>query len=109
MAVSKSTIKRDRSSTKKDLVEALKPLIELLELQDEAEAAKDLKAASDALAKSELKSAEMAKAVKQIIGAFEGDHELIAYTLQRDGEQWTDAEQLSQASSRVLSLARRLR
>lgn len=45
-----------------------------------------------------------------IVDAFEGEHELMAYTFQRDNAagQWTAAEVLSQASARVLSLARRI-
>ena len=92
-----------------DLLEALNPLIELLETQDETEAAADLRVAADTLKDCKPQTPEMTAAVNQIIAAFEGDHELLAYTLQREGEQWTEAEELSQASSRVLSLARRLR
>ena len=109
MAKPKTTIKRNRSSTKSDLVEALRPLIDLLHDQDEEDAAKDLSDAADELAGCEAGSEQMASAVKKIIEAFEGEHELMAYTHQRDGEQWADAEMLSQASSRVLSLARRLK
>ena len=52
-------------------------------------------------------------AIKEVAGtvveAFDGDLELIAYTFTREGHEWSEAEQLSLASSRVLSLARRLR
>lgn len=106
---SRPTIKRKRSATISDLCEALNNLTCLLKGQDEEEAIADLNAAADLLKKSKPESLEMKSAVKKIIDAFEGEHELIAYTLQREGDQWTEAEELSQSSSRVLSLARRLR
>ena len=104
-----AVIKRNTESTKKDLTKALGTLIELLDGQDEPEAIEILEQAKATLAKSGSNSEGQKAAVSSIIEAFEGELELIAYTLQRDRDQWTDVEELSQASSRVLSLARRLR
>ncbi|MFW7378187.1 MAG: hypothetical protein ACOH5I_05240 [Oligoflexus sp.] len=101
-------IKRDRKSTSHDLVQAIERLCWLLEDQKEEEAVQDLRAAAAELEKSEAGSASQKAAVEKIIDAFEGDHELMAYTHQREGSQWTEVEELSSASSRVLSLARRM-
>lgn len=101
-------IKRDRQSTSQDLVNAVDKLCVLLQDQKETEAIADLQVAATQLKKAQTGSAEQRNAVSQIIDAFEGDHELIAYTHQREGSQWTEVEELSQASSRVLSLARRM-
>ena len=104
-----TVIKRNRDATKVELLEAVALFIDLLEDQNEDEAIAFLKQTSKALKSASNGSAEQKKSVKEIIDAFEGDHELIAYTHQRDGDQWTEVEELSQISSRVLSLAKRLR
>ena len=105
-----TVIKRDRKSSSGDLVTALESLIPLLEDQEETEACQDLEKALKTLKKSSPDSDEHQSAVGAIIEAFEGDHELSAYTMQRkdSANKWTAAEQLSNASSRVLSLARRM-
>ena len=97
-------IKRARKETAHSLGEAIEKLCVLLQSQGEDEAIADLQKAKDLLAANEQK-----QAIDIIIDAFEGEHELMAYTLQRDSQQWTEVEELSQASSRVLSLARRMR
>ena len=104
-----TVIKRNRDATKVELLEAVSLFINLLEDQDEDEAIAFLKRASKTLTSANSGSTEQKTSVKEIIDAFEGDHELIAYTHQRDGDQWTEVEELSQISSRVLSLAKRLR
>lgn len=103
-----SIIKRNRSTTNNDLIAAIEKLCPLLERQKEFDAVGDLQKAATQLRSAPENSAARAEAVSLIIEAFEGDHELMAYTLQRETDQWTEVEELSQVSSRVLSLARRL-
>lgn len=101
-----SVIKRARSTTHKDLIEALDRFLPLLEGQDEDEAVTELSACKQQL---ETGSAEEQQAaLGRVVASFDGDLELIAYTFQREGDQWTEVEELSSVSSRVLSLARRL-
>jgi hypothetical protein len=103
-------IKRSRSDSTSDLIAAINTLIPLLQDQKEDEAAQALKEASELLGKGSPQSDEHHAAVRMIVDAFEGDHELIAYTFHREGSagQWTEVEQLAEASSRVISLARRM-
>ncbi|NRA64311.1 MAG: hypothetical protein HRU19_07475 [Pseudobacteriovorax sp.] len=102
-------IKRNRSSTTQALVEAMQKLCILLASQDDDEAIEQLQAAAEVLKKPNGTEDDLKAAIDSVIDAFEGDHELIAYTHQRDSKQWTEIEELSQASSRVLTLARRIR
>jgi hypothetical protein len=101
-------IKRNRVTTNSDLISAIDKLCPLLERQKELDAVADLRKAADQLRSAPENSATWKEAVESIIDAFEGEHELMAYTMQRDSDQWTEVEELSQVSSRVLSLARRL-
>jgi hypothetical protein len=103
-----TVIKRSRSTTTQDLVVAIEKLCPLLLQQKESEAVEDLQAAVKQLRTAKEGSESHKQAISSIVDAFEGDHELIAYTHQRDTDQWTEVEELSQLSSRVLSLARRL-
>jgi len=105
-----TVIKRDKSASGADLMKALDQFIVLLRNQKEEDAANDLAAARETLATVEIGSVEHKAAIRIVIDAFEGDHELMAYTHARDsGGQWTEAEELSLASTRVLSLAKRFR
>ena len=104
-----TVLKRDRKSSASDLVQALDKLIPLLASQNEDEAIKALTAAAEKLRKAESGSKDEREAVEAIVDAFEGEHELMAYTFQRDSNQWTEAEELSHASSRVITLARRIK
>lgn len=99
-----TVIKRDRNETASSLMIAIDKLCILLQGQDEQDAIQDLQKAIHLLKQKDEKAA-----IDLIINAFEDEHELMAYTLQREGQQWTEVEELSQASSRVLSLARRMR
>lgn len=99
-----TVIKRDRKASAKSLIPAIDKLCILLATQGEDEAIEDLNKAKALIEQNEVK-----QAIDIIIDAFEDEHELMAYTLQREGQQWTEVEELSQASSRVLSLARRIR
>ena len=105
-----TVIKRDRSESTSDLVRAIDALVPLLKDQGEDEAISDLQLAAGELKVSKPGEAKHKAAISKIIDAYEGDHELMAYTMQRpNSNEWTEVEELSQASSRVLSLARRMR
>lgn len=105
-----TVIKRDRQSSAQDLVKAIEQLNILLAEQGENDAVADLKIASEKLKQSQAGTPTFKEAVTMVIDAFEGDHELMAYTHQRaeGAKEWTEAEELSIVSSRVLSLARRV-
>jgi ABC-type transporter Mla subunit MlaD len=104
-----TVIKRSQKDTTSDLITAIDLLIPLLRDQKEDDAVGVLASAAKALRSAKPQSAELRKAVAEVVDAFEGDHELISYTFQRgNGTQWTEVEELSQASARVLSLARRM-
>src|SRR5687767_9677657 len=104
-----TVIKRSRDDTSTDLVAAITTLIPFLRDQKENDAADDLEKSAALLKKAKIGTKEHKEAVAAIIDAFEGDHELIAYTFQRENSnQWTEIEELSQVSARVLSLARRM-
>ena len=105
-----TVIKRDRTDSNRDLINAIAELVTLLKDQKEDDACADLQEASSQLSKASPASPEHKAAISKIVDAFEGDHELNAYILEKpDADSWTIVEQLSQASARVLSLARRLR
>jgi len=104
-----TVIKRSQKDSTADLIAAIELLVPLLRDQHEDEAADDLLEAATALRSAKPQSAAHKTAVAKVVDAFEGDHELISYTYQRDnGTQWTEVEELSQASARVISLARRM-
>ncbi len=104
-----TVIKRNRQDSASDLVAAIEKLNVLLRDQGEDEAVEQLKKAAQDLRKNPVGSPGQMAAVNSIIDVFEGEQELMAYTMQRNSTEWTEAEELSQASSRVLSLARRMR
>ena len=105
-----SVIKRDRKQSASELVKAIETFVMLLRDEEEDDAADDLMNAATELRSTESGTEPFRKAVQKVIEAFDGDHELMVYTHQRkpDGE-WTRADELSADSSRVLSLAKRLR
>ena len=105
--VDMSVIKRDRNSSKADLTQSIYKLCYLLEGQKEFEAVEDLKKAASLLADNDLGSDNFNKGVAIVVEAFEDEHELMAYTFQRETKQWTEVEELANQSSRVLTLARR--
>ena len=102
-----SVIKRDRNSSKTDLTQSIYKLCYLLEGQKEFEAVEDLKKAASLLADNDLGTDNFNRGVSIVIEAFEGEHELMAYTFQRETKQWTEVEELANQSSRVLTFARR--
>lgn len=105
-----TVIKRSQTDSVKALIQAIDTLTPLLRNQKENDAADDLDQAAKNLAEASPGSSTLKESVAMIVDAFEGDHELIAYTFQRESSagQWTEAEELSEASNRVLSLARRM-
>lgn len=105
-----TVIKRDRKDSAADLVAAIDKLNPLLAEQGDHDAVIDLKKVSAELKRSQVGTDGFKHAIDQLIDAFEGDHELIAYTHQRkDSSEWTPAEELAIASCRVLNLARRMK
>jgi len=103
-------IKRSQTDNVKSLIQAIESLTPLLRAQKEDDAADDLESAAKVLVEAAPGSSQLKETIALIIDAFEGDHELIAYTFQRESSkgEWTEAEELSEASNRVLSLARRM-
>ena len=105
-----TVIKRTKANSSADLIKAIEELIPLLKDQKELDACEVLVGACDGLKKNELGSSGQKEAVAAVIDAFEGDHELNAYTFLREDSagKWTEVEMLAHASSRVISLARRM-
>lgn len=103
-----TVIKRDAKSSSEDLLVAIEKLIPLLKDQGDDDAAEDLADVSVALTKTTSGTSAHKELIARVIDAFEGDHELIAYTLHKSTNDWSEADQLAQASSRVLNLARRI-
>lgn len=105
-----SVIKRDRSSSSKDLVDALEKFALLLKEQSEDDAVAALLEAAQVLRTATLGTPSHQKAVSAVLNAFEDDHELNAYIIEKPNTtEWTEADELSQSATRVLNLARRLR
>ena len=103
-----TVIKRDKKTSSQDLVRAVSRFVGLLKDQKEPEAAEALVKASRFLDKHNPGSEEHFKAIDDILEAFE-EHELSAYMHNRGKyDEWTEADELLEASSRVMSLAKRL-
>lgn len=104
-----TVIKRKKGDLKADLLVAIDRFASLLEAQKEEEAVAALRAAAVKLRGAQPDTTQFTQAVAEVLDAFEGDHELSAYTHQRDeSNEWTDADELSSASYKVLSLVRRM-
>jgi hypothetical protein len=104
-----TVIKRDRSSSAKDLLEAIEKFIDLLSAQNEDEAIEALEKALQELKNAQVGSPQHNKAVGTIVDAFD-EHELSAYIIEKPNPaEWTEADELSLAATRVLNLAKRLR
>ncbi len=99
-----SVLKRDIKASTNDLKIALTEFCKLLLDQKENEAVEDLNKASSLLDED----AKVRDATAMIIDCFDGDHELVAYTLHKQSENWSVADQLSFYSTRVLTLAKRM-
>ena len=105
-----TVIKRSKSASGNELIKAVEQLLPFLRDQGEDEAVQDLEKAQASLEAEQPGSSGYRKAAEAIVDAFEGDHELIAYTFPRKKglEEWTAVEELCNASSRVLNLAKRV-
>ncbi len=105
-----TVIKRDRKQTTNELVKAIEAFVKLLRNQGEEAAVRDLNKAAALLGTSEPGTKENREAIQIVIDAFDGEHELNSYThTRKNTDEWTEADELSLASSRVLSLTRRMR
>jgi ABC-type Fe3+ transport system substrate-binding protein len=103
-----TVIKRDRQSSAKDLVTATEKFAQLLNDQGESEASEFLKGVAKQLGSNSIDTQRSAGL--SIIDAFEGDLELGSFVINKPNpNEWTEADELSQAATRVLNLARRLR
>ncbi|MEZ4740987.1 MAG: hypothetical protein R3B45_00825 [Bdellovibrionota bacterium] len=74
--------------------------------------AEDLRIAATDLGRYSIGSTEFNTAIDLVMNSYEGDHELFAYTHRRKGADdgdWTPADQLYMASTKVLNLATRLK
>jgi chaperonin GroEL (HSP60 family) len=105
-----AVIKRGKKETVAELVKSIDQLVRLLRNQNEDDAIRDLNRAAATLATSDLQSDQFAEALALVVDCFEGEHDLAVYTApKRNQEEWTEADELGLASSKVLSLARRIR
>lgn len=101
--------KKTPSTSSSDLQSALSQLIDLLETQKEDAAIVDLNSALHTLSHHEPASPEYQNALQLVKEAFEGEHELIAYTFRGEkNKEWSAAEELFLASSKVYNLLHRL-
>jgi hypothetical protein len=100
--------KRSKSDSVKELETAIVEFSSLLKDEGEEEASQDLENAVKMLAKATVDSKEFKEALTAIKDCFEGDHELIAYTMRKakDGE-WSSADLLFLASTKVTGILRR--
>jgi hypothetical protein len=101
--------KRTQTTSRIELTRALEHFIDLLKKQEEDEAAEALTEALNLLRKED--TSVLKTALNLIDDAFEGDHELDAYTFPRKvtGDSWTEADALYLASTGVKSLANRIK
>ncbi len=105
-----SVLKKTRKNSVTDLVAALHKFVHLLEGQKEFDAIKDLKLVSADIQKHQPEAEEFQAAIRLLLEAYDGEHELKAYTLRRQkpDNEWTTADDLYLASIEVLNLANRL-
>ena len=104
-------VKKGSGENRGALIESLSEFCELLGSQKEEDAIKDLKIIKEKISNHEVGSDDFNTAILSLIDTFDGEHELIAYTLHKSKEDqsaWTIADQLASSSTRVLSLAKRM-
>ena len=101
---------RKPQNSMQELCIGLERFCTLLETQKEVEAVAHLREILAQL-KQGVASPLQDQAIEAIVEAFEGEHELAAYTLHKnkDPEVWTEADELYLASTGVWNLVRRLR
>lgn len=101
---------KKKSVSSQELIEAIERFVPLLAGQKEDEAVQFMREIIDQLQKQEPDDQLVKDSALKVIEAFDGELELIAYTLKSsDGQSWSEADELAVASNRVLALARRLR
>jgi hypothetical protein len=102
-----TVVKRNRESSAKDLIQALRSFIEMLE-DDDADAKARLKSCITQLEQASDPQSSRPIA-REVVDTFEGDMELDCYILKKpSSEGWSFEDERSQLASRVLSLAKRL-
>ena len=105
-----TVIVRGKKDSLKELSNALETFIPLIRNQGEDEAAVQLVKTLEDLKKiTSVDSPDLRATLKDVIAAFEGDHDLMVYTHQRkNAGEWSEADELSLVSSRVLNLTRQM-
>ncbi len=100
--------KRSKSDSVKELQAAILEFTLLLKDEGEDAASADLEKAGNMLVQATIDSSDFKSALGAIRDCFEGDHELIAYTMRKakDGE-WSSADLLFLASTKVTGILRR--
>ena len=104
--------KKNRTTSVSDLMAALDQFIYLLEGQDEEAAVAELKLAKEKIQENTPGTSKFQEAIQMVLEAFDGEHELQAYTIRRDksdASNWTEVEELYLTSVSVLNLAKRLK
>lgn len=101
---------KKKSVSSQELIEAIERFVPLLAGQKEDEAVQFMREIIDQLQEHGSDDQLVKDNAQKVIEAFDGELELIAYTLKSsDGQSWSEADELAVASNRVLALARRLR
>ena len=101
--------RKTKQNSIKELVDATRKFMVLLEAQGEEEAVNDLGSAVTDLTKHPAASEESAAAVQLVLECFTGDHELIDYINKKpDLEHWSASEELFVVGTTVFNLAKRL-
>ena len=104
---------RKPQNSMQELCTALERFCVLLETQKETAAVAQLHEILSQLKRIDTgaDSTIQEQAIDAIVEAFEGEHELAAYTLHKtkDPNEWTEADALFLASTEVWNLVRRLR
>ncbi len=100
--------KRSKADSVKELQAAILEFSLLLKDEGEDPASVDLEKAGNMLISAAIDSPEFKKALAAIRDCFEGDHELIAYTMRKAKEgEWSSADLLFLASTKVTGILRR--
>lgn len=100
--------KKSKEDSREELIKAIKDFAQLLETEGESDAVNELDEIQNNLRMADPESDGFKKAIKALKECFEGDHELISYTMRKskDGE-WSNADLLYLASTKVLGIMRR--
>jgi len=100
--------KRSKVDSAAELVAAIGEFTQLLRDEGEGDAAVELEKAGNYVKATSPESPEFKQAIAAVKECFEGEHELMAYTMRKakDGE-WTSADLLFLASTKVTGILRR--